>query len=351
MKPLSVLAIVAFASAAPAMTALAGTTLYIPMGDKNEILIVDAATDQITGKITDLPAIHGLAGTKNGKYLVAGSLAEGNSGGTSAPPKPAAMSGANHKLHHPKSSAKKLGAKSFVSVIRVADGTIIRRIAVPGAVHHVALTPDGQYALVTLPGQGSVSIIDLAKFAVLKTLKTGAAPNYAAVSRDGKRAYVSNAGDDSVSEISTETWTVLRTLRAGKSPEHLVLAANGDMLYVANVGDGTVSAIALKDATTTRRFKIGGSLHGIDLSDDGRVAFVSGRGANKLAAIDLASGKIRSVPLGPSPYHLAAVAGTGKLYVSSAEQPKLWVVDQKTLRINRTIQLQGTGHQLAVVNQ
>ena len=55
--------------------------------------------------------------------------------------------------------------------------------------------------------------------------------------------------------------------------------------------------------------------------------------------------------LAPSPYHLTAVPGTGKLYVSSAEEDKLWVVDQRSLAIVREILIPGQGHQMAVVSK
>jgi YVTN family beta-propeller protein len=353
MKRLTVPVLGALASGLFAMAAMAGTTVYVPMGSGNEILMIDAETDEITGKITDISEVHGLAGTKDGKYLIAGSFAETDADGSSAPPKPKGVSEDEHRAHHAKTPANtpKSESQSIVSVIRIADAKVVRRIIVPGAVHHLALTPDGQFAIATHPGQDSVSIIDLAKFTVIKTLKTGSTPNYAVVSQDGKRSYVSNAGDNTVSEIDPGNWMVLRTFKTGETPEHLTLTANGAMLYVANVDDGAVSAISLKDATPTRTYKVGGLLHGVDLSDDGRIVFVSAKEENKLVAIDLASGQVRNLSLEPSPYHLAAIAGTGKLYISSADDPKLWVVDQKTLRVQRNIDIRGKGHQMVVLTQ
>ncbi len=361
MKRIPTVVLGAFASAFLSISAVAGTTVYVPMGTGNEILIIDAETDQITGKITDVSEVHGLAGAANGKYLVAGSFAEFDPGESSAPPKPMSVSEDEHRAHHAKSATKtpQQETQSFISVIRIADGNVIpradgnvvRRIVVPGAVHHVALTPDGKYAMATHPGQDSVSVVNLAKATLLKSLKTGPTPNYAVISRDGKRAYVSNAGNNTVSEISTESWAELRTLPTGETPEHLALATNGEAIYVANVDDGTVSAIALRGEAATQTFSVGGLLHGIDLSDDGRTAFVSGTEENKLVAIDLASGQLQSIPVGPSPYHLATITGTGKIYLSSADEPKLWVIDQKTLRVRGDIKIDGKGHQMVVLNR
>jgi DNA-binding beta-propeller fold protein YncE len=131
----------------------------------------------------------------------------------------------------------------------------------------------------------------------------------------------------------------------------MVLSPDGTTLYVNNVGGGTVSAISIPRGGTVKTYFIGGALHGIDLSEDGKTLFVSGREQNKLAAIDLATDKIRSAPLGPAPYHVTAVRGTGKLYVSSAEEPKLWVVDQRSLAVVREIPVQGEGHQMVVVSE
>lgn len=64
--------------------------------------------------------------------------------------------------------------------------------------------------------------------------------------------------------------------------------------------------------------------------------------------VDTASGKTRSVPLGPAPYHLNTIPGTGAVYVSSRKQPVIWVIDQQSLKVTATIALPaGEGHQMA----
>ena len=174
-------------------------------------------------------------------------------------------------------------------------------------------------------------------------------PNYAAFSRDGTRLYVSNAGNGTVSEIDTERWIVTRNMLAGETPEHLVLSPDGRALFVANVEAGTVSELAIETGAISRSFEIGGELHGLDIAEDAATLFVSGKGEDKLVAIDLKSGAMRSAPLAPAPYHLAVVPGTGKLYVSSRDEPKVWVVDQASLAPQGTIALRGEGHQMVVL--
>jgi len=152
------------------------------------------------------------------------------------------------------------------------------------------------------------------------------------------------------SEIDTTDWKVTRTLDAGASPEHMLLAPDGQLLYVANARSGTVSAVSLETGKVEREYAMGKRLHGLDISDDGRQLFVSLISEDKLVALDPQTDVRRVLPLAPAPYHLGAVRGTGKLYVSSRKEPKIWVVDQSSLELLDTIQLPGgEGHQLAIV--
>ncbi len=344
--------ILAAALTLPAAGALAAERVYVPLGSAGAVVVVDPADDKIVGRIEGLPAVHGLAATPDGRYLVAGSYQERPAGTAAAPPKPAGMSADEHAAHHAKRSgpAADPGATvSSVSIVRAEDGGIVRRIDVPGAVHHVAVSPDGRFAAVTHPRQDRVSAIDLASFEVVATVATGALPNYAAFAPDGGRLYVSNAGDGTVVEVDTARWKVARKFAVGDSPEHLVLTADGGWLFVNNVQDGTVSVIDVGAGKVLRTVQVGDTLHGIDLADDGRTAIVAAMGDEKLVAVDGDSGVVGTAALAPAPYHVAAVRGAGKLYVSSADAPKTWVVDQKTLKVLGEIPIGGKGHQMAQI--
>lgn len=339
------LAIVLAAGGAPA------ATIYIPEGSAGTVAVVDSAADAIVRRIAGLADIHGLGGGAAIRHLVAGSFTETSAAKAPAVPKPPGVSEDEHAAHHgagaqPKGPAT--GAVSILTVFDPRDGSPVRRLEVPGAVHHVAVASDGRYAVATHPGAGGVSVVDLSSLAVRGFVRTGAVPNYAVFGPGAERVYVSNSGDGTVSEIDTASWSVRRTLPAGETPEHIALAPDGRTLYVANVQGGTVSALDLARGAIARSFAIGGELHGLDLSDDGATLFVTGKGENKLVAIDLRSGRMRSAPLGPAPYHLAVVRGTGKLYVSSREEPKVWVVDQASLAVRGVIAIRGEGHQMVV---
>lgn len=325
-------------------------TVYIPAGSAGEVLVVETETDTVVGRLSGLHEVHGLGGVPGGRYLVAGSYAESSPAEMPAVDKPAGVSQDAHAAHHgaaAKAEAKR--ALSILTVIDKSDGSTAARLEVPGAVHHVAVSPNGRYAVATHPNDDGISVLDLSDFSLRPLLRTGSFPNYAVFSPDGAKVYVSNSGNGTVSEVDTERWIVRRNLIAGESPEHLAVSQDGKQLYVANVEAGSVSVLALASGEVTRSFPVGGEIHGLDVSDDGGTLFVSGKEEDKLVAIDLASGKQRSASLGPAPYHLAVIPGTGKIYVSSRDEPKVWVVDQDSLSLRGSFAVSGIGHQMVVL--
>ncbi|MGE0651575.1 MAG: YncE family protein [Alphaproteobacteria bacterium] len=327
--------------------------VFIPLGAEDRIVIVDPLRDTVIGDIKRLPQVHGLAGTPDGRLLIAGSYEERPAGGA-APPRPATVGADEHESHHAVPAPGKTPAGtpvSTLSIIRASDRAVTRRVDVPGAVHHVAASPDGRLAAVTHPNQGTISIVDLDSFTVTTTIATGPSPNYGAFSPDGRRLYVSNAGNNTVSIIDTGPWIVMRNVITGKAPEHIVLSKDGRQLFVNNVKDGTVSVVSTGEARVESTIPVGAGLHGIDLSDDEQMLYVAATDDNSLAAIDLQSGKIRRIALSPAPYHLTVARGTGKIYVSSATEPKLWIIDGKALATRDEIRIGGKGHQIFISPQ
>lgn len=350
MKTSRLRALVTAMALAAANGALAAPEVYIPLGAANKVQVVDAATQRLTAVIEDVSNVHGLAITPDQRFLVAGSFTEVPAGSEDAPPRPATVSQAEHEKHHaaPAQSDGRAVNKSYVSIVDAASLRVVRRIAVDGAVHHVAISPDGRFAVTTHPGTGAISVIDLGTFAVVKTVETGPAPNYATFSSDAEKLYVSNAGNDTVSEIDVETWTTSRQLATGRSPEHVVLSPDDGTLYINNVMDGSVSVIPLAGRSATRTYPVGRAPHGIDLSDDGGTLFASSQGDGKLVSIDLADGKTRNIALAPAPYHVTTVPGRGTLLVSSRTEKRIWVLDQRTLAPRGEFIIDGIGHQMTV---
>jgi DNA-binding beta-propeller fold protein YncE len=349
MKHSSVSASLLIASLAVTVTAAATPNVYIPLGETGRIQVVNAESGSTTGFITELSNVHGLAITPDRRLLVVGSYTEVQAGADPSPPRPASVSEDEHEKHHSVTpAAPDTGKVSHVSIVDAASRKVTRRVTVRGSVHHVAVSPDGRYAVTTHPGAGGISVIDLQNFEVTATVQTGPAPNYAVFTSDGQRLYVSNTGAANVSEVASGSWSVIRSISTGRGPEHLVLSPDDSSLYVNNVADGNVSVLSLTDSRATQTYAVGKAPHGIDLSDDGTILFASSKGENRLVAVDLATGTQRSTDLAPAPYHVAAVTGSGKVYVSSRTEQRVWVIDQHSLAILDQIAIGGIGHQMVV---
>lgn len=321
------LSVVALSASIAAGSAYGVPSVYIPLGSANEVVAVNAATDNITATYKGFARPHGLVATPNGKVLIAGSLRETRRPG-------GAPASATSKLY----------------LLRPGQGHRLRTVTVTGWTHHQAITPDGRYVISTQPTQGGVDVLDLRSDRVTHVIKTGPLPNYTAITKDGRTAYVTNSGNGTVSRIDLKTWKVTGTLQGGPTPEHLVLSPDQKTLYIANPSAGTVSAVSTRTGKVTRSFRIGKGVHGIDFGDRGKILFVSAVKANEVVALNPVTGAERTLHLGPAPYMVDTIRGTGTVYVSSRKVSKVWVIDQKTFRVVDTIALPGGhGHQMAVV--
>lgn len=330
--------------------AAAQPIVFVPEGSANTVLMVDATTGETIKQISGLEAVHGLSGAPGVPYLVAGSYAETDRAEIGELVQPEGVSQDEHASHHAKSDDKPIGPSdagiSIISILDAATGEIVRRIEVPGAVHHTAVSPDGRFAVATHPSGDGISVIDLATFTLTAFMPTGSMPNYAAFGSDPGVVYVSNAGNGTISEVDLERGIVRRNMVAGSAPEHIVIDPDKALLYAADAETGNVIELSLKDGSVTRNLAIGGELHGIDLSDSRAILFVAGRGEDKIAAVALSTGAVTFAPLSPEPYHLTNVPGTGRLFVSSRAEPKVWIIDEATLSTVGDFQIEGEGHQM-----
>lgn len=306
----------------------AAPTVYIPLGSGNQVIAVDAATDKITASYAGVENAHGLVATPDGEYLIAGSLNE------------RAL-----KPGEPKDTPN-----SQLYVIHPAHGHVMSTIPVAGWTHHQAVTPDGRYVLSSHGLRGYVSVVDLEENKVIKSIETGKTPNYTLITRDGKHAYVSNSGSNTITEIELGSWKVTRTLESGPAPEHMVFSRDEQTIFVTNPRAGDIASISVASGKINQTYPIGKDVHGIDIGDDGKTIFISSKKENKVVALDPDSGNKRELSLGPAPYHLNTITGTGKVYVSSRKKPVIWVIDQKSMKLAGQIDLPaGEGHQMAIV--
>ena len=300
--------------------AFADPIIYVAAGSANKILAIDPATNKVVQEIDSVENPHALVVTPDGEYVISGSLKE-----------------------------KKNGDKTeaTIYIVHPVHGHVMSTLTVEGMIHHQTITPDGKKVISTHPTKGGITSANLEN-GEIRTLKTGPGPNYTIITKGGEKAFVSNTGNGTISEIDLVSWKVVRELESGPGAEHLSISGDELTLYAVNARAGTISTISVATGKVGVIHPVGKGAHGLDLSEDGKQIFATSKKGDLLVAINLETGKRRELSLSPAPYHLEVIKGTGKIYVSSRKAPKIWVVDQQTLKLENEIAIVGEGHQMAL---
>ena len=132
-------------------------------------------------------------------------------------------------------------------------------------------------------------------------------------------------------------------------PLKLVVAPDGKRLLAAHGGFNQhgLTVIDIASGKQTQFLHLPRSWNGLAFSQDGKQVFVSGGGSGQIHVLNYADGKAaldRSVKPGPEgeEMFLAGIAvhpGTGKLYVCSEGEDEIWVLDPKSLALERSIRV------------
>jgi YVTN family beta-propeller protein len=188
-----------------------------------------------------------------------------------------------------------------------------------------AVTPQGDYIVVTRSSADSVTIIRSASFSSTTAQverSVGNEPRGVAIESRGNYAYVANYGDDTVSVLYIPTYTVTDTITVGDGPwgvaaiydevaasvkvyvgNHLgdsvsvitdsgvetiagvgdgpaglALTPDGDYLYVALLNDDAVAIVRTSDNTVVKTISTGDSPWGVAVGSDGDFVYVSNSG-------------------------------------------------------------------------
>src|SRR5215471_6662705 len=206
-----------------------------------------------------------------------------------------------------------------------------------------ALSPDGKTLLISSGGQSLVTmkVVDTATRTVRQTIpyRSPEALFIGVVwSQDGKRAFASAGGNNKV-----RTYTFDGQLQEGASipvpgfPTGLALSGDGSTLFVAeNTGDalglvelatGKVTNVPVGPCDVTQLVPFQGGVaaqcqpYGVALSEDGATAYVSNWGEHSLTAVDVAARTVRThIQVGNHPNALAVnpSRSSPELFVANA---------------------------------
>jgi len=233
-------------------------------------------------------------------------------------------------------------ASDNLSVIDGASSTVIATIPVGSAPHGVAVDPRANRVYVANSGSNELTVIDGGSNKAIATLPVGKEPWDLAADPNTGRVFVGNRGDGTVSVIDGRYNLRIGIVSVGDLPTAVAVDPDAGRVYVVSSGSGDLSVI---DGVSTLLIDTV-PLTGGSSGKAGDVAVDSGSNRMYVAtaaaeAGDAAGGTIEvidasnhaligSIAIPGSAEALAVDPASGRIYVGSSSDDRMWVVDART---------------------
>ncbi|ADV82153.1 YncE family protein [Terriglobus saanensis] len=241
-----------------------------------------------------------------------------------------------------------------LSFVDPATAKVVAEVAEGGAGHEVIASPDGRWAVVPLYGSAGVGkpgtdgstmlIVDVPAHKVVKTFDFGHGVRPHKPVWDAKRnvLYVTTELDKTVSVLDPKTWTIVGSIPTEQEQSHMfALSHDGMRGYTANVGPGTVSVLDIADRKTLKVIPISKDTQRISISNDDKWVFTADQVEPKLAVIDAKTMALKSWVTLPGIGYGTAPTKDGKyLIVTLRPSHEVAIVDLASLKVVKTIPLE-----------
>jgi YVTN family beta-propeller protein len=196
-----------------------------------------------------------------------------------------------------------------------------------------------------------IGIVDIATSALLRTHRSGQDPEAFDISPDGTRLYVSNEDAAEMSVLDLGTGAVTARVEVGEEPEAVAARPDGRIVYVGCEADNEVVAVDTSTAKVVGRMEVGARPRGIVFTADGAFAFVANENGGTVAVIDAARHVVTATipippidgaPTAPRPMGVVLSADGGQLFVSLGRARSIAVIDARARAFARVIEGVGT---------
>lgn len=288
---------------------------FMPNGQGNSVSAVNLQTGQVLDVISDetIPGAtnsHGLAINNDGSRIYVSSM-----------------------------------NKDFVTVYDTKQQKTLDNINVGFTTHHMDIDPLGRYVYVTEYKGNKVAIIDTKTNQLIQTIVTGKGAYMPTPSLDGKTLYVANKMDNNIVFIDLDNMKITQKVQVGLGPDHMAVDPDTGDIYVTNGNSNTISIVS-SDGKSTQEVKSGTEPHGIDVVN-GKI-LVSNASSNDLTIVDRTTLKTSSMILGEQLGHLKVTPDRSEVLVQVEGSQEMLILDAKTLKIKKRIDLLSDGHQIGI---
>ncbi len=173
-------------------------TLWITLGDSDQLVEADPYTFKELRRITTDPKLHGLAITADGAKIYVASDRTGN-----------------------------------LQVIDTRSGTIVDELHLGTDPNQLTLTKDERFAYVPMRGEDAIAIVELEPLRLVKKIPVPRGPHDAYTSHDGTRVVVGAQFGRDIIVIDPQEQALLYTLPTADGVRPLALSKDGRTVYAA----------------------------------------------------------------------------------------------------------------------
>jgi YVTN family beta-propeller protein len=297
-------------AAAPVLAAAQrhDVTLWVTLGDADQLVEVDAYAFKEIRRITIDPKPHGLATSPDGSKLYVGSDRTGNfqvidarSGKIEAQiplgkdPNQMTLTRDGRFAYMP------MRGEDSVAILQLDPLKLLKKIPMDRGPHDAYTSADGSRIYVGAQFGRSIAVFDPARGELLHQIPTADGVRPMAISQDGRTVYaaLSNLLGFVVADAATQE--VKRRVELGKLPEGvpkpyletfthaIALMKNDTELWVTDCVNDLVRIVSTRDLKEIAQIRVGKFPHWFTERPDGRVLFVSLWDSDAVAAIDVAT--------------------------------------------------------------
>jgi len=187
-----------------------------------------------------------------------------------------------------------------VTMIDAASGEAIATLPSGPAPHEVAVSPSGEWAVVTNYGSqnsvgNSLTLIDVREAEIHDVFDLGVyeRPHGVVFLPDNRHVVVTSEAMRVILFIDIESGEVIDTVSTTQRASHMLASTpDASVIFTTNIVDGTVTQFNGLDRTRSRVIEVAPFVEGIALSPDGARAWIGSNRASQVLVLNVESGEV-----------------------------------------------------------
>jgi YVTN family beta-propeller protein len=173
-------------------------TLWVTLGDIDQLVEMDAFTYKEIRRITVDPKPHGLAASEDGSKIYLASDRTGN-----------------------------------FQVVDARSGRVSAQIPLGKDPNQMALTKDGRFAYVPMRGEDQIAVVQLDPLKLVKKLPSPKGPHDAYLGAGGRRIYVGAQYGNAIAVVDADSQSLVETIATSDGVRPMQPTSDGKLLYAA----------------------------------------------------------------------------------------------------------------------